>query len=107
MGLMDAPPYEARLSPLAVAWRWWSFRPIWQQILVLAVLSASVLIGCMVWGYHEAYRCGIDYPHDGQCGLESFAGMAFGVVGALITFLIGGFVILFRAVRSSKADADG
>jgi hypothetical protein len=61
---------------------------------VLALALALALCGYF-YGQHEARQCAIDYSHDGQCGLEALAGLAFGVFGAIVVVALGGVAIWY------------
>jgi hypothetical protein len=72
-------------------------------IVVVATLTAW---GFWDQGEHAARQCAVDYPHDGQCGLEAMKGdvlAAFFGGGVLVVGLTVVSVRYFRSQSERKS----
>jgi 8-oxo-dGTP pyrophosphatase MutT (NUDIX family) len=78
--------------------------PIWIQLILLVVTAFAVAWCCVEVGQHSATQCAIDYPHEGQCGLEAMSGLAFGFVGGIAILVGGTAYIVIAAFKRRRAN---
>jgi hypothetical protein len=75
---------------------WWSRRSFGAQLFCVLVLAICFFAGSVPYGFHEARQCAVEYPHDGQCGLEVMACVVFGIVGGGAILLVGSLLISYQ-----------
>ena len=69
------------------------------QLLCVLLVSFAIFMGSIPYGYHDARKCAIDYPHDGQCGLQAMVDWSFGLLFGVSTLVGGGLLVAFRRAR--------
>ena len=92
---MDAKPSKTRKSLVEV----WKVYPLWLRLLIVFTASALIVVAGCLSG--KAGDCG---PHDvdGQCGLNTFAGLLTGLAGGAVVLLVGSILTLVQWRRSRK-----
>jgi hypothetical protein len=71
------------------------------QTLCVLILALAAIAGGVRYGNYEERQCAIEYPHEGQCGLEAMMGMAYGLVGGLAILVLGGIGIFYQGTAKN------
>jgi hypothetical protein len=74
--------------------RAWIRKP-WVPSLGVLAIAIGVFVGSVQKGNYDVRACAVEYPHDGQCGLEAMADDAVGALVAL-AILAGGMFWVWR-----------
>jgi len=81
--------------------------PVAIQLALVALVAFLITKISIMLGAQAMRQCAVEYPHEGQCGLEGMAYESVGFLSAVILFIGGTIAALVRWSRERNRQKNG